>query len=162
MRATYNSKSPKTWSFSPRVCLKHYKPALTHCCLFFLVCLVRCCDLCSNYFLHSDWLLLLRFSAERIGTELNLKSIVNVCVCLLQMTGILPTFLDGDCFLRCNSASPDLGILFELGVTFIRNVRTNTCTWKHVKVMRLSQCMTQNYTQEMENHCFLGCVLVYR
>ncbi|GLD66441.1 nephrocystin-1 [Lates japonicus] len=38
------------------------------------------------------------------------------------MTGILPTLLDGDCFLRCNSASPDLGILFELGVTFTRNL----------------------------------------
>uniref|UniRef100_A0A671W7N7 Nephronophthisis 1 n=1 Tax=Sparus aurata TaxID=8175 RepID=A0A671W7N7_SPAAU len=55
VRATYNSKSPKTWSFSPK------------------------------------------------------------------MTGILPALLDGDCFLRCNSASPNLGILFELGVTFIRN-----------------------------------------
>lgn len=48
-------------------------------------------------------------------------------VCCLQMTGILPALLDGDCFLRCNSASPNLGILFELGVTFIRNVMTNTC-----------------------------------
>lgn len=45
-------------------------------------------------------------------------------VCCLQMTGILPALLDGDCFLRCNSASPNLGILFELGVTFIRNVMT--------------------------------------
>jgi len=41
------------------------------------------------------------------------------------MTGILPTLLDGDFFLRCNSSSPNLGVLFELGVTFIRNVKTH-------------------------------------
>lgn len=49
---------------------------------------------------------------------------MKACVCLLQMAGTLPSLLDGDCFLRCNSTSPNLGILFELGVTFIRNVRT--------------------------------------
>ncbi|KAG8000265.1 Nephrocystin-1 [Nibea albiflora] len=72
VRATYNSKSPKTWSFSPR------------------------------------------------------------------MTGILPTFLDGDCFLRCNSASPNLGVLFELGVTFIRNSTGErgdlSCGWAFLKL----------------------------
>ncbi|KAM9345408.1 nephrocystin-1 [Symphorus nematophorus] len=72
VRATYNSKSPKTWSFSPR------------------------------------------------------------------MAGILPTLLDGDCFLRCNSASPDLGILFELGVTFIRNSTGErgdlSCGWAFLKL----------------------------
>ncbi|TKS85946.1 Nephrocystin-1 [Collichthys lucidus] len=72
VRATYNSKSPKTWSFSPK------------------------------------------------------------------MTGILPIFLDGDCFLRCNSASPDLGILFELGVTFIRNSTGErgdlSCGWAFLKL----------------------------
>ncbi|XP_041644769.1 nephrocystin-1 isoform X2 [Cheilinus undulatus] len=72
VRATYNSKSPKTWTFSPRV------------------------------------------------------------------TGILPTLLDGECFLRCNSASPDLGILFELGVTFIRNSTGErgdlSCGWAFLKL----------------------------
>ncbi|XP_041803806.1 nephrocystin-1 [Chelmon rostratus] len=72
VRATYNSKSPKTWSFSPR------------------------------------------------------------------MAGILPALLDGDCFLRCNSASPDLGILFELGVTFIRNSTGErgdlSCGWAFLKL----------------------------
>ncbi|XP_025753401.1 nephrocystin-1 isoform X1 [Oreochromis niloticus] len=72
VRATYNAKSPKTWSFSPRV------------------------------------------------------------------TGILPTVLDGDCFLRCNSTSPDLGILFELGVTFIRNSTGErgdlSCGWAFLKL----------------------------
>uniref|UniRef100_A0A3P8R925 SH3 domain-containing protein n=1 Tax=Astatotilapia calliptera TaxID=8154 RepID=A0A3P8R925_ASTCA len=72
IRAAYNAKSPKTWSFSPRV------------------------------------------------------------------TGILPTLLDGDCFLRCNSASPNLGILFELGVTFIRNSTGErgdlSCGWAFLKL----------------------------
>ncbi|KAM6997733.1 nephrocystin-1 isoform 2-T2 [Tautogolabrus adspersus] len=72
VRATYNPKSPKTWTFSPRV------------------------------------------------------------------TGILPTLLDGECFLRCNSASPDLGILFELGVTFIRNSTGErgdlSCGWAFLKL----------------------------
>ncbi|XP_034754745.1 nephrocystin-1 isoform X3 [Etheostoma cragini] len=72
VRATYNSKSPKTWSFSPR------------------------------------------------------------------MAGILPALLDGDCFLRCNSASPNLGILFELGVTFIRNSTGErgdlSCGWSFLKL----------------------------
>ncbi|XP_076016379.1 nephrocystin-1 [Genypterus blacodes] len=72
VRATYNPKNPKTWSFSPRV------------------------------------------------------------------TGILPTLLDGDCFLRCNSVSPDLGILFELGVSFIRNSTGErgdlSCGWAFLKL----------------------------
>ncbi|XP_038593822.1 nephrocystin-1 [Micropterus salmoides] len=72
VRANYNPKSPKMWSFSPR------------------------------------------------------------------MTGILPTLLDGDCFLRCNSASPDLGILFELGVTFLRNSTGErgdlSCGWAFLKL----------------------------
>uniref|UniRef100_A0A8C9YCF0 Nephronophthisis 1 n=1 Tax=Sander lucioperca TaxID=283035 RepID=A0A8C9YCF0_SANLU len=72
VRATYNSKTPKTWSFSPR------------------------------------------------------------------MAGILPALLDGDCFLRCNSASPDLGILFELGVTFVRNSTGErgdlSCGWSFLKL----------------------------
>ncbi|KAF7670261.1 hypothetical protein LDENG_00027470 [Lucifuga dentata] len=72
VRATYSSKSSKTWSFSPR------------------------------------------------------------------MTGILPILLDGNCFLRCNSVSPGLGILFELGVTFIRNSTGErgdlSCGWAFLKL----------------------------
>ncbi|XP_068590525.1 nephrocystin-1 [Cebidichthys violaceus] len=72
VRATYNSKNPKTWSFSPR------------------------------------------------------------------MTGVLPSLLDGDCFLRCNSESPNLGILFELGVSFIRNSTGErgdlSCGWSFLKL----------------------------
>uniref|UniRef100_A0A4W6EWL2 Nephronophthisis 1 n=1 Tax=Lates calcarifer TaxID=8187 RepID=A0A4W6EWL2_LATCA len=87
VRATYNSKSPKTWSFSPR------------------------------------------------------------------MTGILPTLLDGDCFLRCNSASPDLGILFELGVTFIRNSTGErgdlSCGWAFLKLTDDTGNPVPNRTYEL-------------
>uniref|UniRef100_A0A3Q3BCS3 Nephronophthisis 1 n=1 Tax=Kryptolebias marmoratus TaxID=37003 RepID=A0A3Q3BCS3_KRYMA len=72
VRASYNSKKPKTWTFSP------------------------------------------------------------------MMTGILPTLLDGDCFLRCDSLSPNLGILFELGVTFLRNSTGErgdlSCGWAFLKL----------------------------
>ncbi|XP_078256397.1 nephrocystin-1 [Rhinoraja longicauda] len=53
IRATWQSKNPKTWTFSPRV------------------------------------------------------------------TGILPSLLDGECFVRSNSQSPEIGILFEVGITYI-------------------------------------------
>ncbi|KAJ4948514.1 hypothetical protein JOQ06_020047 [Pogonophryne albipinna] len=87
VRATYNSKSPKTWSFSPR------------------------------------------------------------------MTGILPSLLDGDCFLRCNSAHPNLGILFELGVTFIRNSTGDrgdlSCGWAYLKLTDDSGNPLSNRTYEL-------------
>ncbi|NXK87552.1 NPHP1 protein, partial [Formicarius rufipectus] len=35
-----------------------------------------------------------------------------------RVMGLLPTLLDGDCFVRSNSLSSDLGILFELGITY--------------------------------------------
>nr|XP_020457314.1 nephrocystin-1 isoform X2 [Monopterus albus] len=87
VRATYNSKSPKTWSFSPK------------------------------------------------------------------MTGMLPTLLDGDCFLRCNSSSPDLGILFELGVTFIRNSTGErgdlSCGWAFLRLTDDSGNPLPNRTYEL-------------
>ncbi|KAK1906026.1 Nephrocystin-1 [Dissostichus eleginoides] len=87
VRATYNSKSPKTWSFSPR------------------------------------------------------------------MTGILPSLLDGDCFLRCNSAHPNLGILFELGVTFIRNSTGDrgdlSCGWAYLNLTDDSGNPLPNRTYEL-------------
>uniref|UniRef100_A0A3B4FTL9 Nephrocystin 1 n=1 Tax=Pundamilia nyererei TaxID=303518 RepID=A0A3B4FTL9_9CICH len=87
IRAAYNAKSPKTWSFSPRV------------------------------------------------------------------TGILPTLLDGDCFLRCNSVSPNLGILFELGVTFIRNSTGErgdlSCGWAFLKLTDDAGNPVPNRTYEL-------------
>ncbi|XP_050989596.1 nephrocystin-1 isoform X2 [Labeo rohita] len=90
VRATYNSKSPKTWSFSPR------------------------------------------------------------------MTGMLPCLLDGDCFLRCDSESPDLGILFELGVTYIRNSTGErgdlSCGWAFLKLFDESGAPIALRTQELTIH----------
>uniref|UniRef100_A0A672JW24 SH3 domain-containing protein n=1 Tax=Sinocyclocheilus grahami TaxID=75366 RepID=A0A672JW24_SINGR len=90
VRATYNSKSPKTWSFSPR------------------------------------------------------------------MTGMLPCLLDGDCFLRCDSESPDLGILFELGVTYIRNSTGErgdlSCGWAFLKLFDESGAPIALRTQELTVH----------
>uniref|UniRef100_A0A3P8UK60 Nephronophthisis 1 n=1 Tax=Cynoglossus semilaevis TaxID=244447 RepID=A0A3P8UK60_CYNSE len=88
VRATYNPKSPKTWSFSPR------------------------------------------------------------------MTGVLPSLLDGDCFLRCSSSSPDLGILFELGVTFIRNSTGErgelSCGWSFLKLTDDSGNSLPSRTYELQ------------
>ncbi|XP_067310711.1 nephrocystin-1 isoform X2 [Pseudorasbora parva] len=90
VRATYNSKSPKTWSFSPR------------------------------------------------------------------MTGMLACLLDGDCFLRCDSESPDLGILFELGVTYIRNSTGErgdlSCGWAFLKLFDESGAPITLRTQELTIH----------
>ncbi|XP_078300867.1 nephrocystin-1 isoform X1 [Panthera onca] len=55
-----------------------------------------------------------------------------------QVTGILPCLLDGDCFIRSNSSSPDLGILFELGISYIRNSTGErgelSCGWVFLKL----------------------------
>ncbi|XP_054976967.1 nephrocystin-1 isoform X2 [Sorex araneus] len=55
-----------------------------------------------------------------------------------QVTGILPCLLDGDCFVRSNSSSPDLGILFELGISYIRNSTGErgelSCGWVFLKL----------------------------
>ncbi|XP_061692351.1 nephrocystin-1 isoform X2 [Syngnathoides biaculeatus] len=55
-----------------------------------------------------------------------------------RTAGVLPSLLDGDCFLRCDADDPDLGILFELGVTFIRNSTGErgdlSCGWAFLKL----------------------------
>ncbi|XP_053779907.1 nephrocystin-1 isoform X2 [Desmodus rotundus] len=55
-----------------------------------------------------------------------------------QVTGTLPCLLDGDCFIRSNSSSPDLGILFELGISYIRNSTGErgelSCGWVFLKL----------------------------
>lgn len=108
IRAAYNAKSPKTWNFSPRVCGGCYV-----------------CNLTTQTDLQTLCTEALQKKTKKEIVR-NVKFSMCSCVCLFKVTGILPTLLDGDCFLRCNSASPNLGILFELGVTFIRNVRVHT------------------------------------
>ncbi|XP_065689844.2 nephrocystin-1 isoform X2 [Patagioenas fasciata] len=55
-----------------------------------------------------------------------------------KVTGILPSVLDGDCFVRSNSLSSDIGILFELGITYIRNSTGErgelSCGWAFLKL----------------------------
>ncbi|XP_060165863.1 nephrocystin-1 isoform X3 [Globicephala melas] len=59
-----------------------------------------------------------------------------------QVTGILPCLLDGDCFIRSNSSSPDLGILFELGISYIHNSTGErgelSCGWVFLKLFDAS------------------------
>lgn len=61
---------------------------------------------------------------------------------MFQVTGILPCLLDGDCFIRSNSSSPDLGILFELGISYIRNSTGErgelSCGWVFLKLFDVS------------------------
>lgn len=47
---------------------------------------------------------------------------------LYQVMGILPSLLDGDCFVRSSSLSSDIGILFELGITYKCNVSVGRCS----------------------------------
>uniref|UniRef100_A0A8B9C464 Nephrocystin 1 n=2 Tax=Anser TaxID=8842 RepID=A0A8B9C464_9AVES len=55
-----------------------------------------------------------------------------------RVTGILPSLLDGDCFVRSNSPSSDTGFLFELGITYIRNSTGErgelSCGWAFQKL----------------------------
>ncbi|XP_035752140.1 nephrocystin-1 [Egretta garzetta] len=55
-----------------------------------------------------------------------------------RVTGILPSLLDGDCFVRSDSLSSDIGILFELGITYIRNSTGErgelSCGWAFLKL----------------------------
>ncbi|XP_038186387.1 nephrocystin-1 isoform X3 [Arvicola amphibius] len=59
-----------------------------------------------------------------------------------QVAGILPCLLDGDCFIRSNSSTPDLGILFELGISYIRNSTGErgelSCGWVFLKLFDAS------------------------
>ncbi|NXK04451.1 NPHP1 protein, partial [Herpetotheres cachinnans] len=55
-----------------------------------------------------------------------------------RVTGILPSLLDGDCFVRSNSLSSDIGILFELGITYLRHSTAErgelSCGWAFLKL----------------------------
>ncbi|XP_027754006.1 nephrocystin-1 isoform X3 [Empidonax traillii] len=55
-----------------------------------------------------------------------------------RVMGLLPSLLDGDCFVRSNSLSSDIGILFELGITYTCNstgVRGElSCGWAFLKL----------------------------
>ncbi|XP_006873607.1 PREDICTED: nephrocystin-1 [Chrysochloris asiatica] len=70
-----------------------------------------------------------------------------------QVSGILPCLLDGDCFIRSNSSSPDLGILFELGISYIRNSTGErgelSCAWAFLKLFDASGIPIPTKTYEL-------------
>ncbi|NXU91290.1 NPHP1 protein, partial [Xiphorhynchus elegans] len=55
-----------------------------------------------------------------------------------KVMGLLPSLLDGDCFVRSSSLSSDIGILFELGITYTcssTGVRGElSCGWAFLKL----------------------------
>ncbi|KAH0622815.1 hypothetical protein JD844_025512 [Phrynosoma platyrhinos] len=80
----------------------------------------------------------------------------HVRLCLFdgnRVTGILPCLLDGDCFIRSNSPSPDIGILFELGITYIRNSTGEkgelSCGWAFLKLFDSSGLPVSSKTYEL-------------
>ncbi|XP_033000884.1 nephrocystin-1 [Lacerta agilis] len=70
-----------------------------------------------------------------------------------RVTGILPCLLDGDCFIRSNSSSLDIGILFELGITYIRNSTGErgelSCGWAFLKLFDSSGLPVSSKTYEL-------------
>uniref|UniRef100_A0A8C3XQZ9 Nephrocystin-1 n=1 Tax=Chelydra serpentina TaxID=8475 RepID=A0A8C3XQZ9_CHESE len=70
-----------------------------------------------------------------------------------RVTGILPSLLDGDCFIRSNSSSPDISILFELGITYIRNSTGErgelSCGWAFLKLFDSSGIPVSSKTYEL-------------
>ncbi|KFV87442.1 Nephrocystin-1, partial [Struthio camelus australis] len=70
-----------------------------------------------------------------------------------RVTGILPSLLDGDCFVRSNSSSSDIGILFELGITYIRNSTGErgelSCGWAFLKLFTTDGVPVPSKTYEL-------------
>ncbi|XP_076141792.1 nephrocystin-1 isoform X2 [Alosa pseudoharengus] len=73
-----------------------------------------------------------------------------------RMSGQLPSLLDGECFLRCDSASANLGVLFELGVTYIRNSTGErgdlSCGWTFLKLYDANGALIPLRTYELILH----------
>ncbi|XP_066527295.1 nephrocystin-1 isoform X2 [Hoplias malabaricus] len=73
-----------------------------------------------------------------------------------RMSSLLPCLLDGDCFFRCDSSSSDLGILFELGITYIRNSTGErgdlSCGWDFLKLFDENGALIPLRTQELIVH----------
>ncbi|KAJ6666988.1 hypothetical protein lerEdw1_018990 [Lerista edwardsae] len=70
-----------------------------------------------------------------------------------RVTGILPSLLDGDCFVRSNSPSSDIGLLFELGITYIRNSTGEkgelSCGWTFLKLFDSNGLPISSKTYEL-------------
>ncbi|XP_073528632.1 nephrocystin-1 isoform X2 [Phyllobates terribilis] len=70
-----------------------------------------------------------------------------------RVTGILPSLLDGDCFVRSGSQSSEIGILFEVGVTYIRNSTGErgdlSCGWTFLKLFDVNGIPLPTRTYEL-------------
>ncbi|XP_044148222.1 nephrocystin-1 [Bufo gargarizans] len=70
-----------------------------------------------------------------------------------RVAGILPSLLDGDCFVRSCSQSPEIGILFEVGVTYIRNSTGErgelSCGWTFLKLFDMNGIPLPTRTYEL-------------
>ncbi|XP_078068431.1 nephrocystin-1 [Mustelus asterias] len=70
-----------------------------------------------------------------------------------RVTGILPSMLDGDCFVRSNSQSPRIGILFELGITYFRSSTGHqgelSCGWAFLELFTANGDAVPHRTYEM-------------
>ncbi|XP_076848182.1 nephrocystin-1 isoform X2 [Brachyhypopomus gauderio] len=74
----------------------------------------------------------------------------------IYVSGVLPSLLDGDCFFRCDSDSPGLGILFELGITYIRNSTGEkgdlSCGWAFLRLFDDNGTLIPPRTHELTLH----------
>ncbi|KAI5102825.1 nephrocystin-1 [Silurus meridionalis] len=90
------------------------------------------------------------------GTEVlsNIHTDSGNAVC--GMNSLLPCLLDGECFFRCDADSPDVGILFELGVTYIRNSTGErgdlSCGWTFLKLFDDNGVLIPLRTHELAVH----------
>ncbi|GCB61232.1 nephrocystin-1 isoform X1 [Scyliorhinus torazame] len=70
-----------------------------------------------------------------------------------RITGILPSLLNGDCFVRSNSQSSHIGILFELGVTYIRTSTGHqgelSCGWAFLQLFAAKGDAISHRTYEL-------------
>ncbi|NXP45839.1 NPHP1 protein, partial [Heliornis fulica] len=73
-----------------------------------------------------------------------------------RVTGILPSLLDGDCFARSDSLSSDIGVLFELGITYICNSTGErgelSCGWAFLKLFTCDGMPVPSKMNELPLH----------
>ncbi|XP_010135046.1 PREDICTED: nephrocystin-1, partial [Buceros rhinoceros silvestris] len=73
-----------------------------------------------------------------------------------KVTGILPSLLDGDCFVRSNSLASDIGVLFELGITYIRTATGErgelSCGWAFLKLFTADGMPVPSKVYELPLH----------
>ncbi|OWK53377.1 Nephrocystin-1 [Lonchura striata] len=136
VRATWLPKNPQTWTFSPRVgvtapgCLQLLPSVSLKSSLVAQLCSMERQKGEQDF----DWnLFSLHFYMQYINFFFS---------SLYQVMGILPSLLDGDSFVRSNSLSSDIGILFELGITYKCNSTGErgelSCGWAFLKLFTSS------------------------